>query len=229
MPSARVGVAHDHGLAAHAQGLALARDEEDQADPRVAQHVAEGVGPPVVGPLRDGQGAVVEHPYEARRVALGRHVEVAVPPCPACVSTSCAACGWRTAAAAPSGIAECAANLGPREVPVHSALAGTVLRLTRGRAGDAFLIGDGADFGRAPSLTERRFDACRAAVGMAGPSLSIHGLRRWFVRTALDAEQSPDVVAAVIGHFRPGDAQPKPTWGQRCACVEAVQLPQATP
>jgi integrase len=125
--------------------------------------------------------------------------------------------------------AECAANLGPREVPVHSALAGTVLRLTRGRAGDAFLIGDGAHFGRAPSLTERRFDACRAAVGMAGPSLSIHGLRRWFVRTALDAEQSPDVVAAVIGHFRPGDAQPKPTWGQRCACVEAVQLPQATP
>ena len=96
-------------------------------------------------------------------------------------------------------VGECAANLGPREVPVHSALAGTVLRLTRGRAGDAFLIGDGADFGRAPSLTERRFDACRAAVGMAEPSPSIHGLRRWFVRTALDAEQPPDVVAAVIG------------------------------
>ena len=125
-------------------------------------------------------------------------------------------------------IAECAANLGPREVPIHSALAGIVLRLTRGRAGDAFLIGDGAEFGRAPSLTERRFDACRAAVGVVGPSLSIHGLRRWFVRTALDAEQPPDVVAAVVGHFRPGDARPKPTWGQRCACVEAVQLPLAT-
>ena len=122
----------------------------------------------------------------------------------------------------------CAANLGPREVPIHSALAGIVLRLARGRAGDAFLIGDGADFGRAPSPTERRFDACRAAVGMAGSSLSIHGLRRWFVRTALDAGQPPDVVAAVIGHFRPGDAQPKPTWGQRCACVEAVHLPRAT-
>ena len=125
-------------------------------------------------------------------------------------------------------VGECAANLGPREVPVHSALAGTVLRLTRGRAGDAFLIGDGADFGRAPSLTERRFDACRAAVGMAEPSPGIHGLRRWFVRTALDAEQPPDVVAAVIGHFRPADAEPRPTWGQRCACVEAVRLPKPT-
>ena len=127
-------------------------------------------------------------------------------------------------------VGECAANHGPREVPIHSALAGTVLRLARGRAGDAFLIGDGAEFGRAPSLTERRFDACRAAVGVVGPSLGIHGLRRWFVRAALDAEQPPDAVAAVVGHFRPSlDARPKPTWGQRCACVEAVQLPQATP
>ena len=125
-------------------------------------------------------------------------------------------------------VGECAANLGPREVPIHSALAGIVLRLARGRAGDAFLIGDGAEFGRAPSLTERRFDACRAAVGVVGPSLSIHGLRRWFVRTALDAEQPPDVVAAVVGHFRPGDAHLKPTWGQRCACVDAVQLPLVT-
>ena len=125
-------------------------------------------------------------------------------------------------------VGECRANDGPREVPVHSALAGTVLRLNRGRAGDAFLIGDGAEFGRAPSATERRFDACRAAVGVVGPSLTIHGLRRWFVRAALDAEQPPDAVAAVVGHFRPPvDARPKPTWGQRCACVEAVQLPLA--
>src|SRR5215210_3894857 len=65
---------------------------------------------------------------------------------------------WRD----PFRVGECRANDGPREVPIHSALAGTVLRLTRGRAGDGFLIGDGADFGRTPSLTERRFDARRA-------------------------------------------------------------------
>jgi hypothetical protein len=63
---------------------------------------------------------------------------------------------------------------------------------------------------------------------MAEPSPSIHGLRRWFVRTALDAEQPPDVVAAVIGQLLPGDARPRPTWGQRCACVEAVRLPKPT-
>ena len=125
-------------------------------------------------------------------------------------------------------VGECAANLGPREVPIHSALAGTVLRLTKHRVGDALLIGDGGDFGRAPSSMQERFDACRAAVGVVGPSLSIHGLRRWFVGTALEAGQPPDAVAAVIGHFRPGVTQAKPSWDQRCACVEAVHLPRAT-
>src|SRR5215212_3407540 len=123
----------------------------------------------------------------------------------------------------------CAANHGPREAPIYSALVGTVLRLTRGRAGDAFLIGDGAEFGRAASETERRFDACRETAGVVGPSPDIHGLRRWFVAAALEAGQPPEAVAAVIGHvLRPGDTRPRPTWGQRCACVEAVHLPRAT-
>ena len=127
-------------------------------------------------------------------------------------------------------VGECAANHGPREAPIHSALVGTVLRLTRGRAGDAFLIGDGAEFGRAPSATERRFDACRReTMGVAGPSPGIHGLRRWFVAAALESGQPPEAVAAVVGHvLRPGDTRPRPTWGQRCACVEAVHLPRAT-
>ena len=125
-------------------------------------------------------------------------------------------------------VGACAANEGPREVPLHSALAGTVGRLTRGRAKDAFLIAEGADLGQSRSALERRFDACRAAVGVVGPSPGIHGLRRWFVRTAVDAEQPHDVIAAVVGLSRSEDARPKPTWGQRCTCVEAVRLPQAT-
>ena len=124
-------------------------------------------------------------------------------------------------------VGACAANDGPREVPVHSALAGTIARLTRGRAKDAFLIAEGADFGKSRSALERRFDACRAAVGVVGASQGIHGLRRWFVRTAMDAEQPHDAIAAVVGLLRPADARPKPTWGQRCACVEAVELPKA--
>ena len=126
-------------------------------------------------------------------------------------------------------VGECRANEGPREVPVHTALAGTVLRLTGGRAKDAFLIDGGGDFGRSPSALERRFDALwAAAVGAAWPSPGIGGLRLWFVAAALEAGQPPEVVAAVLGMFRPDQgARPKPTWGQRCACVEAVQLPRA--
>ncbi len=125
-------------------------------------------------------------------------------------------------------IGECKANDGPREVPVHTALAGTVLRLTSGRAKDAFLIDGGADFGQARSALERRFDALwAAAVGAAWPSPGIGGLRLWFVAGALEAGQPPDAIAAVVGLFRPEQGRPMPTWGQRRACVEAVTLPKA--
>ncbi len=126
-------------------------------------------------------------------------------------------------------VGECRANDGPRGVPVHTALAGTVARLTGGRAKDAFLIAEGADFGQARSALERRFDALwAAAVGATWPSPGIGGLRLWFVAGALEAGQPPDAIAAVVGLFRPGeDARPKPTWGQRRACVEAVRLPKA--
>jgi integrase len=126
-------------------------------------------------------------------------------------------------------VGECRANDGPREVPVHSALAVTVARLTGGRAKDAFLIAEGADFGQARSALERRFDALwAAAVGAVGPVPGIGGLRLWFVAAALEAGQPPDAIAAVVGLFRPGEgARPKPAWGQRRACVEAVRLPKA--
>ena len=65
-------------------------------------------------------------------------------------------------------VGACAANDGPREVPVHTALAGTVHRLTGGRAKDAFLIAEGADFDQARSALERRFDALWAAAVGAG-------------------------------------------------------------
>jgi integrase len=125
-------------------------------------------------------------------------------------------------------VGECRANDGPREVPVHTALAGTVFRLTSGRAKDAFLIAGGADFSQARSALERRFDArWAAAVATAWPSPGIGGLRLWFVAAALEAGQPPDAIAAVVGLSRPERRRPLPTWGQRRACVEAVTLPQA--
>ena len=127
-------------------------------------------------------------------------------------------------------VGACAANDGPREVPVHTALAGTMLRLTSGRTGDAFLIEGGGDFGQARSALERRFDALWAAAVRAGwPSPGIGGLRLWFVAAALEAGRPPDAIAAVVGLARPEQGRPLPTWGQRRACVEAVRLPEATP
>ena len=120
-----------------------------------------------------------------------------------------------------------AENHGSRAVPIHSAPARTAIRLTRGRAGDAFLIHDGAESERAPSPMQRQIDACRGTVGVRGPSPTVHSIRPWFVLKALDAGQPPGTVAAVVGHPHPDDARPNPTWDQRCACVEAVRLPPA--
>jgi integrase len=127
-------------------------------------------------------------------------------------------------------IAASAANLGPREVPIHGTLVRTTIRLTRGRAADAVLILDGAEVERAPSPMLRQYDACREAVGVVGPSLGIHGLRRWFVRKAVDGGQPAHAIATVVGHLRREDALsgPKPAWDRLCACVEAVRLPPAT-
>jgi integrase len=126
----------------------------------------------------------------------------------------------------------CAANGGRhREVPLHGALGNTIIRLTKGRPINAYLFQDGADAEGAPSLLLRRFDAYRETVGAAEASCAIHSLRRWFVRTALDADQTPEVVATVIGHEHApsGDdhSEKRPRWGELCICVERVRLPRA--
>ena len=66
-------------------------------------------------------------------------------------------------------------------------------------------------------------------MGATWRSPGIGGLRLWFVAGALEAGQPPDAIAAVVGLFRPEQGRPMPTWGQRCACVESVQLPRAMP
>jgi len=128
-------------------------------------------------------------------------------------------------------VGACAANGGPRAVPVHTALAGTVARLTGGRAKDAFLVAEAADgAGQSRPALERRFDALwAAAVDARWPSPGIGGLRLWLVAAALEAGQPPDAIAAVVGLSRPEDGRAKPTWGQRRACVESVRLPEAAP
>ena len=68
-------IPHDRGPAVDAQGVAAARDDEDESDVRIAEDVVEPVGPPVAEPLGDRDGRVVEHHGEAARIALRRHVQ----------------------------------------------------------------------------------------------------------------------------------------------------------
>ena len=67
-------VGDERGAAVDPERVADAGDEEEQADVRVAQDVAERVGQLVPGSVRKQQRALVEHADEARRVAAGAHV-----------------------------------------------------------------------------------------------------------------------------------------------------------
>ena len=68
----------------------------------------------------------------------------------------------------------CAASDGARAVPVHTALAGTVLRLTSGRAGNAFVFAEGracklvGGWFRSGSLLAHGGAGTGAETGMAG-------------------------------------------------------------
>jgi integrase len=119
-----------------------------------------------------------------------------------------------------------AANHGARNVPIHSALAATVARLAGVRPAAATLLPPAALAG-VPEALGWSFASYWNARPSDGPSLSAHGVRRWFVGKALDQGQEAWVVSAVVGHVPFDATRPwlAPTWGQRCACVESVGLP----
>jgi len=65
------GIAHQACSAVDPQGVVPPGDQVDQADVRVGHDIAEAIDAAVAGSLRDGDGRVVEHEGEARRIALG--------------------------------------------------------------------------------------------------------------------------------------------------------------
>jgi integrase len=112
-----------------------------------------------------------------------------------------------------------------REVPVHSALADTMDRLTAGRRANAMLM---RDYQRMSPSLRHRFDAQRERVGLPETGCGIESLRPWFVRQAMAAGQASAVIAAVVGVFRDDVLLiPGPSWADLCACVESVTLPTA--
>ena len=131
-----------------------------------------------------------------------------------------------------------------RAVPVHSALAKIVRRRVAGKAPSDDLFPEWPAPKKAGTERERSFKASNAfteyrrSIGVeemvAGKPRSLvnfHSFRRWFITEAERAGQPESIIAAVVGHRRPGMTlglySAGPALKQARACVEAVKLPRA--
>lgn len=132
----------------------------------------------------------------------------------------------------------------PRKVPIHSALKARIAARTEGKDEDDDLFPEWPPPKKAGSKRERSFKASnhfmdyRRAVGVdekvPGKRRSLvnfHSFRRWFVTEAERAGQPESIIAAVVGHKRPGMTLGRysggPSLEQARRCVEAVRLPCA--
>jgi integrase len=132
-----------------------------------------------------------------------------------------------------------------RKVPVHSALAGTVARLTKGRDPEAFLIEDadatGWDGARGMAFS-KRFATYRRRQGvddMRGQGgnrrrsrVNFHSFRRWFSTKCEQAGVPEALAARVLGHkissMSYGVYSGGASLEQLRGVVEAVRLPDAS-
>jgi integrase len=138
-----------------------------------------------------------------------------------------------------------------RDVPLHPALTEIITRRTEGKPKGAYLFeelpeqknkarGRGAPITQAFTRLRRRVGIEEKTEGSRQDTTDLHSLRRWFIRTAVEALEdgaqgfTPWTIADVVGHATedkelgltmgryPGKASLK----ARRACVEAVQIPQ---
>ena len=131
---------------------------------------------------------------------------------------------------------------GPRTVPLNSHLGGILARRLQGRSGADDLWPEYPVPSRSTSQRERSFAASREfteyrrAVGVdesiPGKRRSLvnfHSWRRWFVTKAEQAGQPEHLIAAAVGHKRPGMTLGRysagPLMDQLRAVVESVRLP----
>jgi len=126
-----------------------------------------------------------------------------------------------------------------RYVPIHSALKEIVERRTKGKDQEAYLfeVETSKEAGRERSMAlSKRFGrylrAQKVAVLIEGKRRSLvnfHSFRRYFSTKAEQAGQPEHIVAAVVGHKRPGMTFGLYSMGphieQARACVESVKLP----
>jgi integrase len=133
----------------------------------------------------------------------------------------------------------------PRSVPIHPALVEIIGRRCDGKGPEDSVFPEWPA-PQANSLRERSFKASNAfttyrrKVGVdeviAGKRRSLvnfHSFRRWFITKAEQADQSGNIIAAVVGHKRQGITLGRYSAGplveQARRCVEAVKLPLCVP
>ena len=130
---------------------------------------------------------------------------------------------------------------GPRDVPIHSALADIIARRMDGKEDSADLFPEWPAPKR-NTLRERSFKTSNAFTeyrrsvgvdevveGRRRSLVNFHSFRRWFITKAEQADQGENIIAAVVGHKRKGMTlgvySAGPLREQARRCVEAVTLP----
>lgn len=138
-----------------------------------------------------------------------------------------------------------------RDIPIHSVLVSIVQRRTRGKAREAFLIGElptppQSRESRSDPLS-KRFTRYRRKCGVderpngkMKSNVDFHSFRRWFTRKARNAMLLPNAgfdewsVVAIVGHTERGKPAASMTMNHypgedtseiKRRCIEAVKLP----
>lgn len=130
---------------------------------------------------------------------------------------------------------------GNRSVPIHSSLASVVASRADGKTDNDDLfpelavpaIGSGRERSMPASKAFTRYrrimNVDDVVVGRRRSRVNFHSFRRWFATKAEQAGQPEHIIAAVLGHRRPGMTFGRysggPSVEQLRACVEAVCLP----
>lgn len=130
---------------------------------------------------------------------------------------------------------------GNRKVPIHSSLTPLIEQLTAGKGETEDLFpgwpvpppGSGRErsmpASKAFTKYRRRVGVDDVVEGRRRSRVNFHSFRRWFATKAEQAGQLESVIAAVLGHRRPGMTFGRysegPSMEQLRTCVEAVRLP----
>ena len=129
-----------------------------------------------------------------------------------------------------------------RDVPIHSGLTELIQELAKGKAKNDYLFPELDSKSRNPARVRsmpvgKRFTRFHMKLfgdqrqGQRQSPKDFHSLRRWFITKCEEAGQQENIIAAVVGHTRPGMTfgvySGGPSVDQKIACVEAVNLPLA--